>query len=231
MNETLVNAELSAVNDPAYTDIPGRCEQFQREVVENAIPDEYNDMFLSTARLTGIGWQNDGRFVVTGPLEPGDLLYKTQSDGPDGHTGMYVGPVTDGPVQGSEMVCENSSTHIGRVNGAKGFRTVEQWGNIDVIVRLPDPAQVVTIILPSGAKLPGILKGGRDLIAVRTWAQALGFTCNYFPNGTINFDGAAFTGSLTDIGGHSYAAIRDLATAAGLSLGISADGLTVTLSK
>jgi hypothetical protein len=48
-----------------------------------------------------------------------------------------------------KRLAENSSTSKGRVRGALGFRTRAQWGDFDIVIRLPDPnAQPVAPLNP-----------------------------------------------------------------------------------
>jgi cell wall-associated NlpC family hydrolase len=62
-----------------------------------------------------------------GGLKQGDILYKTEGSGGFGHVGIYVG---------NNKVAENASTRHGRVRGALGFRTLQQYGKANVIARI-----------------------------------------------------------------------------------------------
>lgn len=66
-------------------------------------------------------------------LEPGDILFKTKNSSAFGHVGILTSPT---------RIAENSSTAIGRIHGALGYRTPAQFGATDphyapIIVRLP----------------------------------------------------------------------------------------------
>jgi hypothetical protein len=56
------------------------------------------------------------------------LYKKGTKSNPAGHVGIRVA---------GNRVAENSTTRVGRVQGAKGFRTLDQFGKVDLIVRLP----------------------------------------------------------------------------------------------
>lgn len=131
-NITLATTARNALGDPDFEDADGYCQRFVRQCLEAVYGDKYADYMKSSAKLAaqaflsnGLGTQN---FRV---LEVGDILYKTKGSGGFGHVGIYLG---DG-----KGVAENSSTPIGRVQGAKGIRTLRQFGGYQVMVRLPDP--------------------------------------------------------------------------------------------
>ena len=91
----------------------------------------------------------DSRYVERyGGLQPGDLLYKT--NGEFGHVGEYIGQ-----YKGHEMVAENASTSLGRVRGALGYRTLEEFGHFDIVAR---PALLMpkgeTASVPASAPAP-----------------------------------------------------------------------------
>lgn len=59
----------------------------------------------------------------------GDILYKF--GGAHGHVGIRIP---------GNIVAENSSVHgVGASEDARGTRTLKQWGQIEGIIRLPDP--------------------------------------------------------------------------------------------
>ena len=148
---------VKALRLPNFTAEPGRCEQFARQVFESLYPD-YTPItrhFLASARVTMESfrdtvynvWSNNG--VTRGkPLEgaflrPGDYLYKgSLTSGPSGHVGIFFHNIGgDGLPVGS--VAENSTYHMaagsdGNISGAKGIRTLTEFGAYEMIVRFTD---------------------------------------------------------------------------------------------
>jgi hypothetical protein len=123
-------AAAKAVTDRAFTATPSQCQKFVRQVYESTDGLLYEPFRASTAEGARVGWSGS-RFAVASERGStvGDILYKkgTKSN-PAGHVGIRVA---------GNRVAENSTTRVGRVQGAKGFRTLDQFGKIDLIVRLP----------------------------------------------------------------------------------------------
>jgi hypothetical protein len=94
-----------------------------------------------SAKHAAAAWKAAGLALAPDVLDhypqPGDILYKTS--GTFGHVGIYCGRLhlADGDENG--YVAENSSTKIGRVSGAKGYRSLEDFGRVDLVVRLSPP--------------------------------------------------------------------------------------------
>lgn len=59
---------------------------------------------------------------------PGDLLFKLTGSGGFGHVGIRVA---------GNMVAENSSVHDDDDGDARGLRTLAEFGDFDVIIRIP----------------------------------------------------------------------------------------------
>lgn len=159
-NITLATTARNALGDPDFEDADGYCQRFVRQCLEAVYGDKYADYMEPSALLSarsflasGLGTQN---FRV---LEVGDILYKVRGSGGFGHTGIYLG---DG-----KGVAENSSTPIGRVQGAKGIRTLRQFGEYQVMVRLPDPNKkpVAKPVVELPAKLVIVRNGERHLVS------------------------------------------------------------------
>lgn len=134
MNTRLRNQAVEAVTDPAFIASRGMCQAFARQVVQAVYGDEYDDYHGPSAKVSAHRWDRGG-FRIRSAVEPGDLLYKT--GGSWGHVGVYVGTV---PGHGNALVAENSSTSIGRVSGAKGYRSLGQYGEWQITVRIDDTA-------------------------------------------------------------------------------------------
>lgn len=101
---------------------------------------KYAYLFGSSARISADnflrspwGWHWPADKAKIGGIRAGDILFKRFGSGGYGHVGIYAGNM---------LVAENSSTHVGRIQGAKGYRSLAQFnrdGGVDVIGRLPDP--------------------------------------------------------------------------------------------
>jgi hypothetical protein len=111
---------------------PTFCQRFARQVVQRVYGSKYDKYFKGTALETMEAFR-DSPYAVDpkrGSV-PGDLLYKGRAkSGPAGHVGIRV--------EGNR-VAENSSFHITHEGDkeARGFRTLQQFGEPDLIVRLP----------------------------------------------------------------------------------------------
>ncbi len=125
MNQLIAEAAKSAITDPSVTAEKGMCSRFGRQVTEKVYGEKFDHLFGATALETAKNFAQAGlarRVVHKAQPMPGDFLFK--NIGPNGHLGIYVG---------HGLVAENSSTHLGRVCGAKGFRSLEAWGDISSI--------------------------------------------------------------------------------------------------
>ncbi len=123
MNQRLANAAIAAVTDPSVEQKKGFCSRFVRQVTQKVYGDEYRSLFGASAIETGHNFRDAGLTVnaTASTIEVGDILFKMTGSGGFGHVGIYVG---------EKGVAENSSTSIGRVQGAKGFRTLAQMGTL-----------------------------------------------------------------------------------------------------
>jgi hypothetical protein len=104
---------------------PNYCSRFVRQCANIAYEKRFDNVFGISAKETC------KRFIdyelVVEELQPGDIVFKTKGAGYYGHVGIYVG---------NSLVAENSSTKRGRIRGALGFRTLKEFGKIDIIGRL-----------------------------------------------------------------------------------------------
>jgi cell wall-associated NlpC family hydrolase len=123
-------AAAKAVTQDGFTGTVRECQKFVRQVYESTDGLLYEPFRATTAEGARVAWSGSRFAVAPGRGSvPGDILYKRgTSKDRAGHVGIRVA---------GNRVAENSSTKIGRVSGAKGFRTLEQFGKIDLIVRLP----------------------------------------------------------------------------------------------
>lgn len=233
MNRTLAQAAVDAVTDPNVEGDKGFCSKFVRQVVARVYGDRYAALFGASAIKSGqnfleadladsIGLQES----LHHKPEVGDILFKLRHAGPFGHVGICVA---------GGKVAENSSTSIGRVSGAKGFRTLLQYGAYDAIGRLPDPA-VKPKARPAATEAPAakfytLMSGSTKLFAlpitaegaalapVRRWADHLGFDVDW--DGEVRrvlLDGHEVQVEVTLIGGAAYLPVRVLADFSGLTV-------------
>lgn len=133
MNKKLSDAATRAVTVKGYETQPHLCERFVRQVCQKVYGSEFDAQWKASAAATGQAFQEDGQFVVplTAGSVPGDLLFKLQGSGGDGHVGIRVL---------GNRVAENSSVHWNSQAphpDARGFRSLKEFGHYDLIVRLP----------------------------------------------------------------------------------------------
>lgn len=176
MNKTLAQTAIAAITDPAFEDDGGYCQKFARQVMQRVYGDKYDAFHRSSARLSALAWVAAGIGVRSddpSKLQEGDVIYKTTGSGNFGHVGIVT----------SKGVAENSSTSIGRVQGAKGYRSIEQFGHFDVVVRLPDPKAQKdaekpkeTLFLINNRVIPQArIEGGKLMAPVVDVLDAVGF--------------------------------------------------------
>jgi len=125
----------------------GWCQKEQRLVIQQVYGNKYDAYMKATANLTGRAFQAAGLAMTAaqaGTLQVGDILYKCPADlTAYGHVGTFVG---------NKGVAENSSTSIGRVRGALGYRSVARFGEYQLVVRLPPLAPTKPARLILGVK-------------------------------------------------------------------------------
>jgi hypothetical protein len=105
------------------------CSRFCRQVTAYTFGNRFDHLFGGNAAETAHRFNEAGCIWKAGTIEirPGDFLFKNH-DGPPGHVGILTDTL---------LVAENSSTKIGRVRGALGFRTLHEFGHFDYVGRLP----------------------------------------------------------------------------------------------
>lgn len=138
-NPKLARVAVEAVyRGSEYPTKKSNCQAFVRECVEAAHGGDVSEKIRAgSARLSAQLWRSLGwgfsasELSSQGGLQEGDVLYKTEGSGGYGHAGIAV------RREGRWQVAENSSTPVGRVRGALGFRTLSQFGAFQFIGRLP----------------------------------------------------------------------------------------------
>ncbi|MBV9468811.1 MAG: hypothetical protein JO316_14130 [Abitibacteriaceae bacterium] len=133
INQRINDAAVHGISASGFDTRPHHCQKWVRQVVQSVAGSQYDEFWQATARATALAFLDDGRFVV--PLDhgslPGDLLYKLNGSGGDGHVGIRV--------RGNQ-VAENASCHWNSEAehpDARGYRTLVEFGHYDVVVRLP----------------------------------------------------------------------------------------------
>lgn len=131
-----LQAEI-AVNDDRFVKEPSYCQKFTRQVIQAVYGSHFDRYHKPSAQLSLEAWK--GSEYAVAPERGsviGDILYKKATKGnPYGHVGVRVA---------GNRVAENSTVHGSKKNGGKGFRTLERFGKVDLIVRLPVSAKVPT---------------------------------------------------------------------------------------
>lgn len=152
-------AAKKATYDRAIEMRSGFCSRAVRQVVEKNHGRKYSYLFGASAKDSanlflkydyGVLWPRD-RAKLGGAIQPGDILFKRYVA--KNSRGVYFGHV--GIYAGNNLVWENSSTSIGRLSGAKGYRSLTQFGfyngSVDVVGRLPAPT-VASLAKKAAAK-------------------------------------------------------------------------------
>lgn len=245
MNLSLAKALIDAVTDdrldadnPNYPDDPGvrrkhMCSRFARCGTRKLYGPKYQGLFGSTAIQTGENLRDAG-FTHSGPPQEGDYLVKMVGSGGAGHIGVYAGQV---PGLGDGLVAENSSTLLGRVSGAKGYRTLDQFGHYDLLGRLPlapEPEQTLRLFLNDRFVTIMPIQEGRAYCKVISWAQALGFEPGWDEErAMVTLDGKLMPAStlLFTREGRAFVWIGDLVRFSGLQATLDSAASKLTVSR
>ncbi len=245
MNPALANALIDAVtddaldaNNPNYPNDPGvqrkhMCSRFSRCGTRKLYGQKYQGLFGGTAIETGENLRDAG-FTAADAPQAGDYLVKLAGSGGAGHIGVYVGHV---PGLGDDLVAENSSTAIGRVSGAKGYRTLDQFGHYDLLGRLPTaavPEQTLRLFLNDRAIAIMPIKEGRAYCKALSWAQALGFELGWDDEqALVTLDGQLMPSatSLFTREGRAFVWIGDLVRFSGLQSSFDSAAAKVTVTR
>jgi hypothetical protein len=138
MNKALSDAATASIHNPESRDpalvMPRArywCSRFCRRVARRVYGSKFDHFFGASARETADRFKAAGLLLdAEAASVPGDLLFKLDAaSGKSGHVAIRV--------EGNK-VAENSSTKKGRINGALGFRTLEEFGRVTAIGRLPN---------------------------------------------------------------------------------------------
>ncbi len=106
-----------------------------REIIQNIYGRRYNEYFRPSAYETMLAFRKSPYAVpVENGSVVGDILYKgRRTSGHYGHVGIRIP---------GNKVAENSSSHVdpqGRDDDARGVRSLDAFGEYELIVRLPRP--------------------------------------------------------------------------------------------
>lgn len=197
-----------------YTTAKGWCQGFIHELIDACYSSTYAAYCADSAAHSAEAWQGSEFVVTDGDIQIGDLLYKTKGSGNFGHVGIYVG---------DDLVAENSSTKIGRIRGALGFRTLAEFDSgiaHDVTVRIPDPHAWRVFV---GTENPNPIAAtehdadGHVWVMVRHWAARLGFKAAMV-GGRVTLGGRGVAGDVWLAGDTAVMKLTDLAKSAGLRI-------------
>lgn len=129
-NAELADHAVFAVEHGSFERAKQMCLRFAREVVENKAGDSWSvprgfDAWQAAQELTKQGFLINPK----NGSKVGDLLFqKPTQKNPHGHVGIRVR---------GNRVAENFSPHYtAKHPDARGFRTLEEFGRIDAIIRL-----------------------------------------------------------------------------------------------
>jgi hypothetical protein len=192
--------------------------------------------FLRTGSCAAIEQWAIGNGTLTLKPAPGDVFLVRGFVASEGayrahHTGLVTA------VNGDRVATVEGNTNAGgSSNGIGVFAREREFShrNILAFVRWgsllePDLAGEWTL-QPAGWTLR--IRNGRALCPVRKWADYMGFSCAWDDDAqAVSFNGQVVPVSITLIDGAAYAPVRDLATCAGLTVTVQAQGRTVTLSR
>ena len=130
-NKGLAAQAIRQVKSAGTDSSDGMCQKMIREAVQDEYGDRYDDYHKGTAEASRRAWVAGGFGIdPTNGSVVGDILYKAPTARvPAGHVGIRVS---------GNRVAENSSTTVGRVRGAYGYRSLDEFGSVKTIVRLPD---------------------------------------------------------------------------------------------
>ncbi len=130
MANKLDGIATNAVTAAGFEKGKSMCQKFARQVVEKEFGKKFEAIIHQPdAKAAALAFKEDGDYVVENGSIPGDLLYKIEGSGGHGHVGIRVS---------GNRVAENSVVHFNASDGkdGRGFRSLEDFGHVDVIVRL-----------------------------------------------------------------------------------------------
>ncbi len=223
-NQKIADAAHAAMHDASVESKPGFCSRFVRQVVSKVYGDKYQGLFGASAIDTGRNFEHaglDASATQSSQLEVGDILFKMQGSGGFGHVGIYVG---------EKGVASNSSTPLGRLSGAKGYRTLGQWGQWQLVGRIPgespaasDQPLIYHLVL-NGVKVADMpVHNGQALCPARLWANAMHLNIDWHEEThRVLFNGVEVSENATMIQDHAYLPIRVLVDAANKVVGDNA---------
>jgi hypothetical protein len=233
MNKELAGAAIEGITDPNTEARAGYCSRWVRQVVSKLYPGVYDGLFAGTANDTGENFEHAQlgmRLGDAGAIQEGDICVKVFA--PYGHIGIAVRKVANGPI----YVAENSSTSIGRVLGAKGYRPLAIWGTPSIVIRLPSsaPTQAVGYHLKLNAVPIGEMPvvQGAAFAPLRPLCRHLGLDLDVNElTGHPIIGGHEYPVPLAIIGGTGYLSVRPLADFLKLVVAVDEGAKTVTLRR
>lgn len=166
MNKELAQAVEHGIDAGTFEHGKGFCLRAMRQGGEVLYGSKYDRLFRgdgtqrdATAARAGVRFLKAGLGFYAhdaaehGGLQAGDLLVKTNVA--KNRWGDYSGHIGC-LMMDLKRVGENSSTPVGRVHGALGYRTLPQFKAFDIVVRLPSPVEHVAAPAPVHIAAPSI---------------------------------------------------------------------------
>lgn len=152
IGDAIAQEAVKCLSDPSVDATPGMCQHFVRVVCERVgglaqrVMDEYRRETAAATMTAFEGtnwavWDGLADYGTVPNLVAGDILYKGRiTSGVNGHTAV----VFHNLVMGQSVLCvaENSSWQLSHpdhaVQGAKGWRTLHEFGPFELVVRIGD---------------------------------------------------------------------------------------------
>lgn len=131
VNNRLARRAKKVVESTGTDSRKAMCQKAIRESIQQEYGGRYNKYHAGNAITSMRRWKDSPYAVAPAHGSVvGDILYQGKSAGdPRGHVGIRVP---------GNMVAENGSRSSGRVRGGYGFVSLEDFGRVDLIVRLPE---------------------------------------------------------------------------------------------
>ena len=191
MNKSIATRAENGVYKGSFETDKGYCMRYMRQIDEAVEGTKHDEIWRgdgsardATAARAGHRFLAAGLgflakdLAAHGGLQPGDMPVKTKvAPNRWGDFSGHIGAV----CMDVKRIAENSSTSIGRVRGALGFRTLAQWGAFDIVIRLPDPADKIAVPIPIAtpvvtSSVPLIINWNGNLLTMEQLIDRCGHT-------------------------------------------------------
>jgi hypothetical protein len=128
--QKMARVAKAALTDEDFENTHGMCQKFVRQVVQDIHSGRFDEFHRGTANASRLAWARSPYAVDPSRGSViGDILYKAGTPRQRaGHVGIRIP---------GNRVAENASVHLNGKHGAKGIRTLEEFGAVALVVRLP----------------------------------------------------------------------------------------------